>query len=73
MSDMTEQEKQLVEWLADMNEDDALALSNRMLLEEGADPLRVHRGERAFADLAELATKAGAGGEHFTIHAPLAS
>ena len=25
----------------------------------------------AFADLAELATKAGAGGERFTIHAPL--
>lgn len=41
MSDMTEQEQQLVEWLADMNEDDALALSNKMLLEEGADPLRV--------------------------------
>lgn len=41
MSDMTEQERQLVEWLADMNEDDALALSNKMLLEEGANPLRV--------------------------------
>ena len=41
MSNMTEQEQQLVEWLADMNEDDALALSNKMLLEEGADPLRV--------------------------------
>jgi methanogenic corrinoid protein MtbC1 len=41
MSEMTEQEKQLVEWLSDMNEDDAIALSNKMLLEEGADPLRV--------------------------------
>jgi 5-methyltetrahydrofolate--homocysteine methyltransferase len=41
MSDRTPQEQQLVEWLADMNEDDALALSNKMLLEEGADPLRV--------------------------------
>jgi len=41
MNDMTEQERQLVEWLADMNEDDALALSNKMLLEEGANPLRV--------------------------------
>lgn len=41
MSDMTPQEQQLVEWLADMNEDDALALSNKMLLEEGANPLRV--------------------------------
>ena len=41
MSDMNEQERQLVEWLADMNEDDALALAKRMLLEEGAAPLRV--------------------------------
>ena len=41
MSDMKDQEKQLVEWLSDMNEDDALALAKRMLLEEGADPLRV--------------------------------
>jgi 5-methyltetrahydrofolate--homocysteine methyltransferase len=41
MSDMTPQEQQLVEWLADMNEDDALALSNKMLLVENADPLRV--------------------------------
>ncbi len=41
MSEMTDQEKQLVDWLADMNEDDAVALAKRMLLEEGADPLRV--------------------------------
>jgi 5-methyltetrahydrofolate--homocysteine methyltransferase len=41
MSDMTDQERQLVEWLSDMNEDDAFALAKRMLLEEGADPLRV--------------------------------
>jgi methanogenic corrinoid protein MtbC1 len=41
MSNMSEQERQLVEWLADMNEDDALALAKRMLLEEGASPLRV--------------------------------
>jgi 5-methyltetrahydrofolate--homocysteine methyltransferase len=41
MDDMTDEEKQLVEWLADMNEDDALALSNRMLLEDKKDPLRV--------------------------------
>ena len=39
--DMTDQEKQLMDWLADMNEDDAIALAKRMLLEEGADPLRV--------------------------------
>lgn len=41
MSNMTDQEKQLVEWLADMNEDDALALAKRMLLEEKANPMRV--------------------------------
>lgn len=41
MSEMNEQERQLVEWLAEMNEDDALELAKRMLLEEGADPLRV--------------------------------
>src|SRR5271165_40490 len=41
MSDMTDQEQQLITWLADMNEDDALALAKRMLLEEGVDPLRV--------------------------------
>jgi len=38
---MTDQEKQLVTWLADMNEDDGFALAKRMLLEEGADPMRV--------------------------------
>jgi 5-methyltetrahydrofolate--homocysteine methyltransferase len=38
---MTTQERQLVEWLADMNEDDAVALAKRMLLEEKANPLRV--------------------------------
>ena len=41
MADMTEQEKNLVNWLADMNEDDAFALAKKMLLEEGANPLRV--------------------------------
>jgi 5-methyltetrahydrofolate--homocysteine methyltransferase len=41
MNDMTDEEKQLVEWLADMNEDDAIALSNKMLLEEKKDPMRV--------------------------------
>lgn len=41
MSEMNDQEKQLVEWLADMNEDDALALAKKMLLEDGKDPLRV--------------------------------
>jgi 5-methyltetrahydrofolate--homocysteine methyltransferase len=41
MTEKTEQEKQLVEWLADMNEDDAFALAKKMLLEEGANPMRV--------------------------------
>jgi methanogenic corrinoid protein MtbC1 len=41
MSDMTDQERQLVEMLADMNEDEGVALAKRMLLEDGADPLRV--------------------------------
>ena len=41
MSEPSEREKQLVEWLADMREDDALPLAERMLREEGADPLRV--------------------------------
>ena len=41
MADMTEQEKNLVNWLADMNEDDAFALAKKMLLEEGANPIRV--------------------------------
>ncbi|MGZ9104028.1 MAG: cobalamin B12-binding domain-containing protein [Rhodoplanes sp.] len=41
MSERTPQESQLVEWLADMNEDDGVALAKRMLLEENADPMRV--------------------------------
>jgi methanogenic corrinoid protein MtbC1 len=41
MSDWNDEERQLVEWMADMNEDDALALAKRMLLEEGKDPVRV--------------------------------
>ncbi len=41
MAEMTDQEKQLVQWLADMNEDDAFALAKKMLLEEGANPMRV--------------------------------
>jgi 5-methyltetrahydrofolate--homocysteine methyltransferase len=41
MGELSDQEKQLVEWLADMREDEALPLANRMLLEENADPLRV--------------------------------
>ncbi len=41
MDTMSEQEKQLVESLADMREDEAHALAKKMLLEDKADPLRV--------------------------------
>lgn len=41
MNDMNDEEKQLVEWLADMDEDNALALANRMLFEDKKDPIRV--------------------------------
>jgi 5-methyltetrahydrofolate--homocysteine methyltransferase len=41
MAEMTKQEKNLVEWLSDMKEDDAFALAKKMLLEEGANPIRV--------------------------------
>ena len=41
MSEIADQERQLVIWLADMNEDDAFALAKKMLLEEGANPMRV--------------------------------
>ena len=51
MSDMNLQEQNLVDWLADMNEDDAFALAKRMLLEEGANPLRVLELCRAAMDI----------------------
>jgi methanogenic corrinoid protein MtbC1 len=51
MNDMNDEEKQLVEWLADMNEDDALALSNKMLLEDKKDPMRVLDLCRAAMDI----------------------
>jgi 5-methyltetrahydrofolate--homocysteine methyltransferase len=41
MSDMTDQESRLVNLLADMNEDEAVALAKKMLIEEKVDPLRV--------------------------------
>jgi methanogenic corrinoid protein MtbC1 len=40
-SGMNGEESQLVEWMADMNEDEALAAARRMLLDEGKDPVRV--------------------------------
>ena len=36
-----DQERQLVAWLADMNEDDAVPMATRMLLEQGVDPMHV--------------------------------
>lgn len=41
MQEAGDEERQLVQWLADMNEDDALELARRMLLEQGRDPLVV--------------------------------
>lgn len=51
MSDWTEEERQLVDWLADMNEDDALPLAKRMLLEDGVNPMRVLDLCRAAMDI----------------------
>lgn len=51
MNDMSELEKQMVEWMADMNEDDALALAKKMLLEDGVNPLRVLELCRAAMDI----------------------
>lgn len=51
MDNMTEEEKQLVDWLADMNEEDAVALSNKMLLEDKKDPMRVLDLCRAAMDI----------------------
>lgn len=41
MTDMSARERQLVEHLSEMNEEEALALARSLLLDEGADPLRV--------------------------------
>ena len=51
MNDMTDEEKQLVEWLADMYEEEAIELSNKMLLEEKKDPMRVLDLCRAAMDI----------------------
>lgn len=51
MSNMNKEEKQLVDWLADMNEEDALALARHMLLEEKKDPLRVLELSRIAMDI----------------------
>jgi methanogenic corrinoid protein MtbC1 len=51
MSDWNDEERQLVEWMADMNEDDALASAKRMLVDEGKDPVRVLELCRAAMDI----------------------
>ena len=51
MSEWTEEERQLVEWLADMNEDEALPLAKRMLLEDKVDPMHVLNLCRAAMDI----------------------
>ena len=48
---MTEQEQQLVAWLADMREDDAIPLATAMLLEQGVDPIHVLNLCRAAMDI----------------------
>jgi 5-methyltetrahydrofolate--homocysteine methyltransferase len=47
----TAEERQLVDWLADMNEDDALPLAKRMLLEQGVSPMHVLDLCRAAMDI----------------------
>ena len=51
MSEMTEQEARLVGHLAEMEEDEGIDLAKKMLLEEGADPLRVLELCRAAMDI----------------------
>jgi len=51
MMDMSETEKQMVDWMADMNEDDALAAAKKMLLEDSVNPLRVLELCRAAMDI----------------------
>lgn len=51
MTNMTDDEKQLVQLLADMMEDEALPIANRMLLEEKRDPMRVLDLCRAAMDI----------------------
>jgi 5-methyltetrahydrofolate--homocysteine methyltransferase len=50
-ADWTAEERQLVDWLADMNEDDALPLAKRMLLEDGVSPMHVLDLCRAAMDI----------------------
>jgi len=51
MDDLNEEEKQLIEWLADMDEERAVARAKKMLLEDGANPMRVLDICRAAMDI----------------------
>ena len=51
MSNWSDEERRLVERLADMDEDEAMPLAQRMLLQDGADPLRVLELCRAAMDI----------------------
>ena len=51
MSERNEREQQLIDWLADMDEDNALALAKKMLLEEHVDPIHVLNLCRAAMDV----------------------
>ncbi len=51
MDDLNEEEKQLIEWLAGMDEERAVARAKKMLLEEGANPMRVLDICRAAMDI----------------------
>ena len=51
IEEWTDEERQLVEWLADMNEDDALPLAHRFLLEDKVDPMHVLDLCRAAMDI----------------------
>ena len=62
MTNMTEQEQQLVAWLADMREEDAVPLATAMLLEQGVDPMHVLDLCRAAMD---IVSKRFTQGEYF--------
>ena len=59
MSEMNEKERQLVDWLADVEENEALALAKRMLFEDGVDPARVLDLCRAAMDVVGKRFEAG--------------
>jgi len=51
MDDLNDEEKQLIAWLADMDEEQALARAKKMLLEDGVNPVRVLELCRAAMDI----------------------